>query len=170
MGAFFRRHGKTIGLVSIIVVIVGWMLLREPADRSLELATFEATFYDPVAGKYFTAASHAVPPIESPYGNEGVLARFFTCGLCSDTDSRFFGYYEKLTPAAQAAMKNRPSEGAPPDVLRAWQHTVDTGKLISQDGETWTSATPEDVYNIEYELAQRCDELSDFRECLAEHD
>jgi hypothetical protein len=164
MPEFLKQHGRTVGLATLVVVVVGWMVFGGSADGAAEMARVKNPFYDPVAGKYFEAAAQAIPPIESPFGNEGVRAHFFSCGPC-DPANAFLGYFSKYTPEAQAARANRPGEDASPAQMRQWEQAVMAGQLISSDGQDWNALSPLALLDLERELASQCSELRHFREC-----
>jgi hypothetical protein len=164
MPEFLKQHGRTVGLTALVTVIVGWMMFGGGRDEAAEMASVRNPFYDPVTGKYFEAAAQAIPPIESPFGNEGVRAHFFSCGPC-DPANAFLGYYSKYTPDAQALRGNRPGEDVSPAQMRQWEQAVAAGRLISRDGAAWNPLSPRELIALERELASACSELRHFRAC-----
>lgn len=138
----FPAQYRTPAIVAAVVIlaIALWMIVSQlfgggeggadPAE-----ARTVVLFQDLTTGERFEADPFAVPPIQSPAGNEAVRVHLFQC----PGGDVFVGYFEKYTDYAKGRVEQVVQERKmPPYMAEAVARLPQgQGRLISVDGKTW---------------------------------
>ena len=147
---WINQHRAVVGIFGGVLVIgLLWMMLA-PSQEKLSLEG-KLWFYDTVSKEIFTDSNQLIPPISSPQGNEAVLARFYTCGDCTE-QHRFIAYYEKYSAEGRELLEA---------YRKAANHSLPkptTGKLLSATAEddAWVAAATPEAAALLLEMQKKC--------------
>ncbi len=143
------NHQKHIGAASAVIVllVLAWMMFG--GSEPQRTAESEAWYFDVVEKRPFRAASRQIPPIESPWGNDGVRVYYFSCGQCNE-DERFAGYYMKFSDHAKKIL-----EGDENLKAQAFGE-AHPGRMYSSDGINWVAAPDVATSGVTAALRDKC--------------
>lgn len=143
------NNQNVIGIVAgvIIIGVVAWMFIggSEPEFTPED----EAWYFDVVEKRAFRDASRQIPPIESPWGNDGVRVFYFSCGECSE-DERFAGFYMKFNDEWKAKME------ADEKLKGQAFGESHPGRMYSSDAINWVAAPHVGASGVTAALAEKC--------------
>lgn len=166
----WANRNSAVATIAAVAVLVVALVILVSSGSGGPSASGDAYFYDVETGETFVGDATAIPPIQSPDGNEAVRAHFYTCTECTE-EARFLGYYEKYTAEAKKAIEEAQQSSSSSDPeqsseaeMQAYEASM-SGMLYSKDGENWQQSQGPGGAGPQQELQDKCGDGQRLKYC-----
>lgn len=164
----WANRNSAVATIAAVAILVVALVMLVSSGGGGPTASGNAYFYDLETGEVFVGDATAIPPIQSPAGNQAVRAHFYTCTECTE-EARFLGYYEKYTDEAKKAIEEAQQSSGSGEAgseaeMRAYEASM-SGMLYSEDGENWQRSQGPGGAGPQQKLQEKCGEGQRLKYC-----
>lgn len=158
------KNSAAVTIAAVLILVIALLNLYWCGDEGGSPGEAVDTYFWSVdKQELFLAKNDQIPPITAPEGGVGVRAYVYSCGDCSDAQSRFVGYVERYTDEYKDAMKKvreaaETGSQPPPEVMQFMEEDYSKHREVSGDGgKTWHAANTEEGRNITDAVLKMCE-------------